>query len=180
MGNSLQDQLLKAGLASEAQAKKADARKVPKKRGKKKGRKEPALSESALQARQAMADKAERDRVLNQQRRAEADEKAVAAQVRQLIEQNRLPRDEGDIAYHFVHEGKVRRLYVTADIHARLVSGSVAVVRLDSQFEVVPAGPAEKIRIRDPDRVVDPQAAESSTDECDPYRDYQVPDDLMW
>ena len=42
MGNSLQDQLLKAGLANEAQAKKADARKVPKKRGKKKGPKAAA------------------------------------------------------------------------------------------------------------------------------------------
>lgn len=180
MGNSLQDQLLKAGLASEAQAKKAEARKVPKKRGKKKGRKEPALSESAQLARQAMADKAQKDRALNQQRRAEADAKALAAQVRQLIEQNRLTREEGDVAYHFVFEGKVRRVYVTAEIQSRLVGGSAAIVRLGSSFEVVPGSIAEKIKSRDPGCVVDQQATESSSDESDPYKDYKVPDDLMW
>ena len=106
MGNSLQDQLLKAGLADEKQAKKARAAKVPKKRGKKSER-APALSESARSARQSMAEKAEKDRALNEQRKAEAERKAKLAQVRQLVERNRLTRDEAGIAYNFIDGDKV-------------------------------------------------------------------------
>ena len=179
MGNSLQDQLLKAGLADEKQAKKARAAKVPKKRGKKSERR-PALSESAQGARQAMAEKAEKDRALNEQRKAEAERKAKLAQVRQLVEQNRLPRDEAEIGYNFVDAGKVRRLFVTPGIQSKLGAGRAAIVRLGESYEVVPADIAEKIRARDAASVVDTGVAESTPDEDDPYKDYQVPDDLMW
>jgi uncharacterized protein YaiL (DUF2058 family) len=179
MGNSLQDQLLKAGLADEKQAKKARAAKVPKKRGKKSAR-GPALSESAQGARQAMAEKAEKDRALNEQRKADAERKAIAAQIRQLVEQNRLPRDEGEIGYNFVDEGKVRKLYVTADIHGKLGKGRVDIVRMGDTYELVPAEVAEKIRTRDASRVLARQVTEPEVADDDPYKDYQVPDDLMW
>ena len=59
-------------------------------------------------------------------------------------------------------------------------SGSAAIVRLGESYEVVPADVAEKIRARDAASVVDTGAADSTPDEDDPYKDYQVPDDLMW
>ena len=147
MGNSLQDQLLKAGLANEKQAKKAKAGQVPKKRGKK--GQAPVLSESTRAAQQAMAEKAERDRALNERRKAEAERKARMAQIRQLIEQNRLPREEGEIGYNFVDGGKVRKLFVTPEIQTKLGKGHLEIVRLDGRYEVVPADVAEKIRARD-------------------------------
>ena len=179
MGNSLQDQLLKAGLVDEKQARKARAAKAPKKRGKK-GHQAPVVSESALAARQEMAAKAERDRALNRQSRADAERKALTAQIRQLVEQNRLPRENGEIGYHFVDGGKVRKLYVTAEIRDKLGKGQLAIVRLGDRYDVVPADVAEKIRARDVSSVMAHRASEPEFAEDDPYKDFQVPDDLMW
>jgi uncharacterized protein YaiL (DUF2058 family) len=179
MGNSLQDQLLKAGLADAKQAKKSKAGKPPKKKKKRSGG--PELSDSARAARQAMAEKAARDRELNQQRKAEAEQNALRAQVRQLIEQNRLDRDGGDLGYHFQDGTKLRKLYVTPAILDQLAKGRADVVRLDDgQYEVVPAEVAEKIRARDSGCVMPRNTATTEPDEDDPYKDFQVPDDLMW
>lgn len=178
MANSLQDQLLKAGLADAKQARKAAAGKAPKKK-KKKGQ-APELSASAQAARQAMAEKAERDRQLNQQRKVEAEQKALMAQVRQLVEQNRLPRDEGEIGYHFQDGAKVRKLFVTQAVFDQLGKGRADIVRLDDGYEVVPEGIADKIRVRCEDCVIPRNAEQAAPDEDDPYKDYQVPDDLMW
>jgi uncharacterized protein YaiL (DUF2058 family) len=179
MGNSLQDQLLKAGLADAKQAKKAKAGKPPKKKKKRGGG--PELSESARAARQAMADKAARDRALNQQRKAEAEQHALRAQVRQLVEQNRLNREDGELGYHFQDGSKLRKLYVTPAILDQLARGRADVVCLDDgQYEVVPAAVADKIRARDPDCVMPRNTASSEPAEDDPYKDFQVPDDLMW
>ena len=127
-----------------------------------------------------MDSKAERDRALNRQRKAEADRKAVTAQIRQLIEQNRLRRDDGEIGYHFVDGGKVHKLFVTAAIQEKLGKGRLAIVRLDDRYEVVPLEVAEKIRVRDVTSVVALQVSEPQAAEDDPYKDFQVPDDLIW
>ena len=178
MANSLQDQLLKAGLADAKQAKKAKAgKRAPKG---KKGQRDPVLSESALAAQRALEEKAERDRALNLERKAAAERKALVAQIRQLIEQNHLPRDEAEEAYHFVDEGKLRSLRVTPAQRDQLAGGRVDIVRDEDRYELVPAEVAEKIRTRDPERVMARPAAESTPAEDDPYAAYQVPDDLMW
>jgi uncharacterized protein YaiL (DUF2058 family) len=179
MGNSLQEQLLKAGLADAKQAKKAAAGKPPKKKKKRGGQGED-LSESARAAREAMAKKAARDRELNEQRKREADARALQAQVRQLIEQNRLSREDAELDYHFVDSGKVRKLQVTLAIHQQLANGKADVVRLGTGYEVVSEGIAEKMRERDPDSVIARNQAASDAAEDDAYKDYPVPDDLIW
>jgi len=104
----------------------------------------------------------------------------LAAQVRQLIEVNRLPKGEGDIAYNFTDEGKVKRLYVSEQMQRQLGLGRLAVVKLDEQYELVPTAVAEKIRQRDESCVILCNEPEQHSDEDDPYADYQIPDDLMW
>ena len=178
MGNSLQDQLLKAGLATEKQAKKAKAGMAPKKRGKKGQSAQP--SESARAAQQASAEKAARDRALNEQRRTKASHKEMLAQVRQLVEQNRLSREGAEVGYNFVSGGKIRKLYVTPEIQAKLTKGAADIVRLDGRYEVVLADVAEKIRTRDANLLVPRPAVEDQPTDDDPYKDFQVPDDLMW
>ena len=178
MGNSLQDQLIKAGLADAKQARRPRADKHAKKS--KKNRQQPVLSESAQAARQSQAGKAARDRELNEQRRAKAERKALRAQIKQLIEQHRLARDEGELSYHFEDNRKIRKIYVTSAIHEQLVEGRLAIVKLDGRYDVVPPDVAEKIRERDPNCVVRRKEPEPQTVEDDPYADYQVPDDLMW
>jgi len=179
MGNSLQDQLLKAGLIDAKQAKKAKAGKPPP-RKKKKGRQEPQLSDSARAAQQAQAQKAARDRELEQQRKAAAERKALQAQARQLIEQHRLARDGADIDYHFTDGNRVARLAVSATQQAQLVAGTLDIVRLDDGYDLVPADIAARIAERDPGCVMARNTSDAQPAADDPYAAYPVPDDLMW
>ncbi len=178
MSNSLQNQLLKMGLVDEKKVKQA--KKEKHKQAKQQSKKAVVVDEASRLAQQAAAQKAERDRELNRQRKEEAERKALAAQVRQLIEVNRLPRGEGDIAYNFSDDNKVKRLYVTEQMQRQLGLGRLAIVRLDEQYELVPTAVAEKIRQRDESCVILCNEPEAKSEEDDPYADYQIPDDLMW
>ena len=175
---SLQDQLLKAGLADEKTAKAIQKEKRKQRKQQPKGA--APVNEAEARARQARADKAERDRQLNQQRHQEAERKAVQAQIRQLIESNRVARN-GDSPYQFVHDKKIKKLFVDETMIDQLSRGRLAVVSLGDQYEVVPEGVARKIMERDPAVVValhERKQDDEATD--DPYADYQIPDDLMW
>lgn len=179
MGGSLQDQLLKAGLVDEQRAKdlRHSKRKQQKQQGKRKG---PGESEAQKRARAEQARKAERDRELNQRRREEAARKALVAQIKQLISDNRLPKNDSDIAYNFADGAKVKRVYVSEAVQTQLGNGSAAIVKLHGQYDVVPAAVAEKIAERDADCVIVFNRPDQNTDQDDPYADFQVPDDLMW
>ncbi len=180
MGNSLFDQLEKSGLVDEKKAKqvKKDKRKQAKQ---KRGKGTQTQDESKLRAQQAQAEKTARDRELNQQRLQEAEKKAIAAQIKQLIDMNRIENSDGDIGFNFTDGNKVQRLYVSEKIQSQLVSGRVAIVKLSNEYILVPAAVAEKILQRDQDCVVLNNVQQpDASDADDLYADYQVPDDLMW
>jgi uncharacterized protein YaiL (DUF2058 family) len=177
MSESLRDQLIRAGLVSEQQAKLASQ----KGRQPQQSRKKPApVPEHVRAAQQAQAAKAAKDQQLNQRQQEKAERRARRAQVRQLVEQNRVPQAEGDDCYNFVDGGKIRRIGVNAQLRASLLKSELAIVRCDSQYELVPTAVAERIRERDPTAVVAaaPAAAGSVVD--DAYKDFIVPDDLVW
>ncbi len=109
---SLQDQLLKAGLIDDKQANEVKKSKQKQIRQKQKSKIE-TTDEARQAAQQAHAEKVERDRQLNRQRKAEAEQKAVSAQVRQLVEMNRQPLDQGDIAYSFTDGTLIKRISCT-------------------------------------------------------------------
>lgn len=174
MGNSLQDQLLKANLANRKQMSKA-------KKQKHKARKKDAdKSVDAIQVQHQMDEKVARDRELNRQKQEEAKRKSVEAEIRQLIESNRVSRKGGETPYHFVEKTTVRKFYVTEQIHAQLVSGVLSVVKFGSQYEVVPRQVADKILLRDEQAVLQRTDSTVSTAEHEEYVEYVVPDDLMW
>lgn len=177
MGNSLQDQLLKANLANKKQAKKAKTERHQARKssgGKKKG------DSTATTLSTEQAEKMARDRELNRARQEAAKQKSIAAQVRQMVEANALSRKEGETAYRFIDGKRVKTLYVTAQMQAQLASGSLMVAKLGEQYEVIPKGVAEKIRERDPSAIIEPLPPESPADEADEYAAYEVPDDLIW
>ncbi len=181
MGNSLLEQLKKSGLVdkNKAQALKHSQYKSQKQKAKKGARDAPG--EAALLAQKAQAEKLERDRLLNQQKQEEAQRKAIAAQVRQLIETNRVQAREGDIAYNFADANVVKRLYVSQQIHQHLMSGRLAIAKLGAAYELVPMAVAEKIKQRDAQCIIQADhAVEPQQDGDDPYADYKIPDDLMW
>lgn len=175
MADSLKAQLMKAGLADAKKAKKIEHEK----RLAAKGQSDEADAKQLAQ--QAQQEKLERDRELNRQQQEEKARKALAAQIKQLIEAHRLDRSKGDIAYNFVDDKKVKKFYVTAPLQQQLVNGQIAIVRLEAGYELVPAVVAERIKTRDAAVVVllnDKPADQAAED--DPYKDYQIPDDLMW
>ena len=179
----LRDQLLKSGLVNEKQVKKAQREKSKEQQQNQQMGKAGALDEDKRRLQQSMAEKAERDRQLNLKRKEEAEKKAIAAQVRQLIETARLTQIEGDTAFNFADAGKVKRLYLTEAARNQLVRGQAAIVKLDSQYHLVPRETSEKIRQRDESAIVllnEPSTKSAQSGSDDPYADFQVPDDLMW
>jgi hypothetical protein len=185
MSLSLREQLLKAGLVTEKQAKQAErATSGQQHRQAKGGKRTPAPPpEPTKAAQQAQAAKLLRDQELNRKQQEKADRRARAAQLRQLVEQLRVPRPESDDYYNFVDDGRIRRLPVTPDLRARIVAGTLCIVRSEGHYDLVPAEVIERIRERDPGAIVASPAAGATSAapaEDDPYKDFVVPDDLTW
>lgn len=181
---SLQDQLLKAGLVDKHKARLANKEKQKQANlARKSGGKTVNAAQAA--ARQRQAERVEQDRALNRKKQDIARQKAITAQVRQLIETNRLDRDHGELSYSFEYENKIKNLLVTEDQKKHLTSGHLAIVVTgnsgDSQFEIVAAQVARKIAERDAKSVVllNDRDTEAVLDD-DPYAAYQIPDDLTW
>ncbi len=181
MGNALQEQLLKAGLVDKNKANRAKSQKH-KKLKQQRNTKEGVVDEAKLMAEKAIKEKAERDKALNLKRNEEAQQKAVIAQIKQLIDTNRLPKGNGDDqVYNFEDQKSVKRIFVTKDIHDGLTRGKLAIVKFDTQYDVVPAPVSDKIKIRDEKYIIlrnDPSKEDEQDDDF--YADYQIPDDLMW
>jgi uncharacterized protein YaiL (DUF2058 family) len=178
VGNSLQDQLLKAGLVNEQKLKQARTGKRKKK--KQAGGRSAVDEETRQRAREAAAEKARRDRELSRQRDEEARRRAEANELRQLIHTNRVPRGEGEIAYSFRDGDSLKRIFVTGEQQAKLANGGLAVVRQDTGYELVTPGIAERIRARDESLVLVHNRPGEDVAEDEEYSDYKVPDDLMW
>ncbi len=176
MSLSLQEQLLKAGLVKPKQAKQVEQQqRLDRKRNVK-----PAVDPKAI-ANQAQNAKTLRDQELNRQQREKAERKARRAEIRQIVEQNRIPRIESEDFFNFVDGKKIHRFAVNPEVRERILSGALIVVRHNGFYALVPTAIAERIRERDATFIVAmDQAATESPAEDDPYKDHVVPDDLMW
>jgi uncharacterized protein YaiL (DUF2058 family) len=151
MGNPLQDQLLKAGLATKKQAKKAEHEKFL---DRKQNKGNPPAVTTSNQAREAQAAQELRNRELNQQRLEENRLREQKAQAKQLIETNRLALDGRGQPYHFVAQNKIKRIFVSDEMTDQLSHGQLAIVKLGNSYEVVPAKVAHQIANRAPEAVV--------------------------
>lgn len=178
MSMSLREQLLAAGLVSKKQAKQVDQQQRQQPRDRHTVAKKAA--EQQLAAQKAQAAKAARDQELNRQQQEKAERKARMAEIRQLIDQNRVPKIESDEYYNFIAGKKIRRIAVTPAMREQLIRGELVVVRSEGRSEIVPAEIAARIRDRDERVVIPYNAAPAVVDENDPYKDHVVPDDLMW
>lgn len=179
MSMSLRDQLLKAGLVNEKQAKQAVKQKQKQTRMEHRGQTEKDRSQE-LAVQQAQAEKLAKDQELNRAQEDKKKRKAEQAQIKQLIETSRLPKLSTEDYYNFVDDKKVKRLSVNVMMRDKLSKGSLAIVRYEGRYEVVPRATAERIQERDPKRVVLLNVQSGEPEPDDPYAAYQVPDDLMW
>lgn len=198
MRNSLQEQLLKAGLVTEDQStesRRADGRtrrrepkKAKKQRRREAGAGAVAETETGFAARGAhtlevarqRAQKVARDRALNQKREAERERKARRAQVHQLLEAHAQSAADADLPYHFPRGKRIRRVHVTGAQRARLVAGELVIVELDAAHFLVEPEVAERARALAPDVYVYSAAVAQAAPQDDAYAEHPIPDDLMW
>ena len=179
MAGSLKDQLLKAGLVDVRKVSAAHKEKKKQEMMERKHKIE-TIDEAKMNAQQAMLEKAERDRQLNFERDEQLRHKAIIAQIKQLIEVSRLPRDGAGVAYNFTDGTKIKKILVTETMLNQLSNGRLAIVKFDEQYSVVPKSVAEKIKLRDESYVIVSNVLQQVDDADDPYAEYKIPDDLMW
>ncbi len=180
MANSLQEQLMKAGLVDKKSASKVKKEKNKQARQTRRSGEEAQASEQWVKA--AREEKLEKDRALNKQAQDEAQKKAIAAQIVQLVDAHRIAYDAGEVGFQFADAGKVKKLYVTPLLQDQLSKGIVAIARSESGYALIPKIVAEKILERGAETIVFLNQPEGTgaADADDPYADYQIPDDLMW
>jgi len=198
MAGSLQDQFLAAGLVKKQKAKNIQT-------AKKKAAKQSRANNTELVdevgelAKQAQEEQRIKSQALNKQHKAEAEQKAVLAQIRQIITLNTIKKAPKEMAdaelstYNFTHNNKIKTLYVSPQNHDLVSRGIVAIASLEEAgsdvYYLIPAEAANKIKERNSEAIVllnDFSSKEKSTNtddlekEDDPYADFEVPDDLMW
>ena len=176
---SLKEQLLKAGLVDQKKVKrvhqdKSQQIKVARRTG---TQVVDEARQAALEAQQKQRDAV---RELNAKRDADARQKAIQAQIVQMVQQSRQSKGGGDIAYNFVFGTKIERIFVSPAVQSQLAAGQLVIIRLGDVTELVPRVVADKIAERDPSIVVRVKKSDIQAAEDDPYADYKVPDDLMW
>ncbi|PMH46548.1 hypothetical protein BCU68_00415 [Vibrio sp. 10N.286.49.B3] len=169
---TLQEQMLKAGLVNEKKLKKV-------KKGAKKSRVQAREAKEAAEANKIAQQ--ERDKELNQKLKDEQFQKEIKAQIKQLIEMNKIDSNSGDIKYNFTDGTLVKSFYVDDMTQKQLANGVLSIAYHGEGYAVIPTVVAEKIALRDESMIVETkQRQEDTLEEDDPYKDFVVPDDLMW
>ncbi|MGV6810411.1 MAG: DUF2058 domain-containing protein [bacterium] len=185
MAGSLQDQLLGAGLIDKKKAKKITAQQ---RQAKKKSRKTqtPIKDEAAELAQQVQQAQREKSQALNEQRKQAAEQKAIAAQIRQIIMMNQIDLEDqanDTRSYNFSDQKKIKSLILSARNHELVTAGRIAIATSSGRYYLIPAEAAKKIQLRDDRSILVLNERSQQVDdqeEDDPYADFQVPDDLMW
>ena len=190
MKGSLQDQLLKAGLVSKEQQKAAQTHKKKKAKTHKQARHGDKSAAQLLsleeqqkqQIEKAKAERKARDQQLNEEREASKQKRAIAAAIQQLVNRHKMeiPAD-ADIPFNFLQDKKVKKIWVNQALQEQLGRGRLAIVPLSEQYHLIPVEVAKRIEERTAGRVIFiNEQVNEPVDEDDPYKDFQIPDDLMW
>lgn len=183
MAGSLFDQLKKAGLVDDKKAQKAKKEKYQQtKQNKGKKGQQPVLNDAAKLATEAAKQKADRDLQLNLERKQQQEKKAALAELRQIIESNRMSGFEGDVAYNFADESTVKTLNVNKKTQRALVAGTIRLARFVGSYALIPAEAADKVGLRDSSILIPLAAVDESIsqEDQDYYAQFEVPDDLIW
>ena len=180
-GGSLQDQLRSAGLVTDKQLKKAQKGMHRQEMRVKAG---VEVDETRVAAEAEIAQKQVRDRERNEVLQQEVLARELRAQIKQLVARNS-QREQGDAEYNFTEGKKVKKLYVSAKNKTQLNKGFLAITKIDDHYDLVPEKVAQRIADRIPDTkdqviLYLHDRSKDVVDEDDPYKDFQIPDDLEW
>ena len=175
--NALQAQLLKAGLVDNKKANKLSKQAVHEQRT-------GQSNEAELKAKiaQDKEQKLAKDQALDLEKKRLLQGKELKAAIVQMISQHKIHQLDGDVAYQFIDESKVKKIYLNQQIYNALVSGSLVIAKEDDSYAVLPKILADRIDAKMTGFIIvnNSQKNEQITDEEDPYAAYVIPDDLMW
>lgn len=181
MSLSLREQLLKAGLVSEQQVQRVERDQRQQQYQAPRGRKKPTgPTPQQIAAQKAAAEKAARDAELNRRKQEKLERRAKYAQIKQLVAAHQVPRVETEDFYNFQDGKQVRRIEVTPELREQLMAGQLAIVRCEGRFAFVPAAIGMQIGARVDKALLHLNRPDVKPAEDDPYKEFVVPDDLMW
>ncbi|HSH28031.1 MAG TPA: DUF2058 family protein [Wenzhouxiangella sp.] len=192
---TLQDALLKAGLADEKPAEKSRrrARSVAGKTGENKARGSGPAARKKRPVRKKKSADSDLARAYAARRKAELREKEEKKQRRvaeqeerrrrnleldKIIRGNTLNRKEADVPRYFDHMERIRRVLCTPEQREQLNRGELGVVNLRGSYLLVSLETLEKYRQIAPDLVPDLAGRDEPEDDGSHYP--LVPDDLVW
>jgi len=179
MGSSLQEQFLKMGLVDK---KKANEAKKQKHNQKKLGKKQDDINDIATMTKKGLAEKKKQDQQLNKKKIAAREAKEATAKARQLIDTHKITLEKGDVPYKFKDNNTIKKIYLSNKIIDNLVNAKIGIVKQAGEYQLVPADIIYKIRELNKKLVIllNAPSSKNTSEDDDPYADYQVPDDLMW
>ncbi|WP_024554277.1 DUF2058 family protein, partial [Franconibacter helveticus] len=117
---TLQEQMLKAGLVTSKKMAKVQ-------RTAKKSRVQAREAREAVEENKKA--QLERDKQLSEQQKQAALSKEYKAQVKQLIEMNRISVSKGAVDFNFTDNNVIKKLAVDKTTQAQLISGRLAIAR---------------------------------------------------
>ena len=204
---SLQDALLKTGLADErkkpAGRKKENSRKQGKQSNKKPDkslshgarRAQPAKGKGGKVAAGRNAPASDLERAWIARHKAEKEDKERAKQARMADQEARRKRnleldevlqgrvlndDSADLPRYFEHLGRIRRVLCTPKQREAINAGDLGIVNLRGAYLIVENDVLARYKDMAPDLVPDLRGAEPEANEAE-QEDYPpVPDDLTW
>lgn len=191
MAHSLRDQLLKAGLVTEAQIEKANqpkpapSRQAPPRDKAPRRENRPTVAPEKPQrtenkaprpapkeksdleqfyAARAKTEREEREQAEQRQREIAARRKQTREQVATLITANLQNVDDADIRYNFVVGDNIKYLYVTEAQQQALAAGELAIIFLGGKRCLIPLDIAQQILALDPDKLIVINSPEESSE----------------
>jgi uncharacterized protein YaiL (DUF2058 family) len=183
MSESLRDQLLKSGLARKFKAESPKPAKPSHKHAPHNSSVPPRRERSEIDLAKAYAirdstERAERDRAQRDAEQRAREKKERRQRLTQLLNGKAQNAQDADIARHFPHANKIRRVYVTQAQLPRVNGGELGIVQLAGRYLIVDVATAKAARDIDPESLVllsDPMEGTPETATED-----DVPSDLVW
>ena len=181
---SLQDQLLKAGLATKQKARQANSDKRKKNKQKRSGVAVEVSLQEQVKKDLAISkqEKHAKDHALNEEKKQQLEQKELKLRIQQILQHHQIKHTLGETEFNYTFNNKIKKLYLDGVTHRALANGRLALCGQDDTTYIVTRETAEKLSTLDNSVLLlqNENTAPEEAEADDPYADYQIPDDLMW
>jgi len=193
MGDSIQEQLLALGLAKKravpdrrggkgkATAGKSERHVERKTESGKRKASPPRMrtDESELSLKEAyrlreQQSREESERTRKEKRAEQRRRRELNQNIRAIVDSHRLNDPAADLPRNFLHNGRIRKVHVTADQLKGLNEGSMGLVYLAGGHYILQSEFVEQVRRLSAENVADMEGGEDEDGQ------YPVPEDLHW